>query len=801
MNAWTLVYEGFDPPKEGLREALCTLGNGHFATRGAVEFADADAVHYPGSYLAGGYNRLTSEINGHVIENEDLVNLPNWLPLTFRIGDGPWFTGRDVEILAYRQELDVQRGVLSRRIRFRDAHERETTLESRRIVHMRDPHLAAIEMTLQPENWDGMIEIKSALNGRVRNTGVTRYQALDNQHLAILGTEQVSEDTIALQVRMTQSHLEVAQAARTQLYRNHTHITPAARVFQHHGYVAQLLECEVTPHAPVTIEKIVALFDSRDLAIAECGLSARQEVARAGRFADLLSSHERAWAHLWRRFDINLKNSGGDDEDEFLRIIRLHLFHLLQVASLHIIERDVGVPARGLHGEAYRGHIFWDELFIFPLLNFRLPEITRALLKYRYRRLPEARAAAIRAGFSGAMFPWQSGSDGREENQVIHLNPRSGRWVPDHTHLQRHVNADIAYNVWQYYQVTHELEFLSHFGAELILEIARFFASLAQYNTERDRYEILGVVGPDEYHTAYPNATEPGLNNNAYTNIMAVWTLCRALDVLELLPEDRCAELRETLGFTESETAQWDVMSRKMLIPFHDEGIISQFEGYEHLQEFDWEAYRKTYGDIQRLDRILEAEGDTANRYKCSKQADALMLFYLFSADELGELFARLGYSFHYETIPRNVEYYMARTSHGSTLSRVVQSWVLARADREGSWQLFTHALASDVADVQGGTTAEGIHLGAMAGAVDVLQRCYTGLEVRDEVLYLHPCLPQELRHLHLDVRYYGHSLALDITSNTLTVSALPGTAPAIVICVNDVPYILEAGKTEVFTV
>jgi alpha,alpha-trehalase len=800
MNAWTLVYEGFDPPKEGLREALCTLGNGHFATRGAVEFADADAVHYPGTYLAGGYNRLTSEINGRVIENEDLVNLPNWLPLTFRIGDGSWFTGREVEILAYRQELDVQRGVLSRRIRFRDAQNHETTLVSRRIVHMRDPHLAAIEMTLRPENWSGTIEIKSALNGRVRNTGVTRYQALDNQHMAILSTEQVSEDTIALQVRLTQSHLEVAQAARTQLYCDQARIMPVTRVFQNHGYVAQLLECEITPHKPVTIEKVVALFDSRNLAIAECGLSSRQEVARAGRFADLLASHELAWRQLWRRFDIHLENSGGHDADEFLRIIRLHLFHLLQVTSLHIIERDVGVPARGLHGEAYRGHIFWDELFIFPLLNFRLPEITRALLKYRYRRLPEARAAAAQAGFSGAMFPWQSGSDGREENQIIHLNPRSGRWLPDHTHLQRHVNADIVYNVWQYYQVTREVEFLSHFGAELILEIARFFASLATYNPARERYEILGVVGPDEYHTAYPEATTPGLNNNAYTNIMAVWTLCRALDVLELLPEDRCTELRETLGFTEAETAQWDMMSRKMYVPFHDVVIISQFEGYEQLQEFDWEGYAKIYGDIQRLDRILEAEGDSANRYKCSKQADVLMLFYLFSADELGRLFARLGYPFPYETIPCNVEYYRARTSHGSTLSRVVHSWVLARADRERSWQLFVDALASDVADVQGGTTAEGIHLGAMAGAVDVLQRCYTGLEVRDEVLYLHPCLPKELRQLHLDIRYCGHSLALDITSNTLTISTLPGTAPAIAICVNDVPSLLEAGKTELFT-
>lgn len=396
-------------------------------------------------------------------------------------------------------------------------------------------------------------------------------------------------------------------------------------------------------------------------------------------------------------------------------------------------------------------------------------------------------------------FPGKAAATAGRKNQVIHLNPRSGHWGPDDTHLQRHVNAAIVYNVWQYFQATRDMEFLSHFGAELILEIARFFASLATYNATIDRYEILGVVGPDEYHTAYPNAHEPGLNNNAYTNLMAVWVLCRALEVLALLPDDRGGELRETLGFSDGECEHWDNISRKMRIVFHDNGVISQFEGYDSLTEFDWEGYRQKYGDIQRLDRILEAEGDSPNRYKLSKQADVLMLFYLFSADELGTLFTRLGYAFPYETIPRNIAYYMARTSHGSTLSRVVHSWVLARSDRERSWQLFRQALASDITDVQGGTTAEGIHLGAMAGTVDVLQRCYTGIEIRGEVLYLHPCLPKDLTNLHLDIRYCGHSLALDITPDTLTIKTLPSMASAITICVNDEMHQLNADQSRVF--
>jgi alpha,alpha-trehalase len=472
----------------------------------------------------------------------------------------------------------------------------------------------------------------------------------------------------------------------------------------------------------------------------------------------------------------------------------------LQTASAQTMDLDVGVPARGWHGEAYRGHVFWDELFIFPLLNWRLPEITRALLMYRYRRLNEARANARAAGYRGAMYPWQSGSSGREETQRLHLNPESGRWLPDHTYLQRHINAAIAHNVWQYYEVTRDMEFFSFYGAEMILEIARFWSSIAAFNEKLGRYEILGVTGPDEFHTASPGAGELGLRNHAYTNIMAVWVLCRALELLEVLPEARCRELREDLGLGDDELARWDEVSRRMHVAFHDGGIISQFEGYEALEEFDWERYRRRYGNIQRLDRLLEAEGDTPNRYKASKQADVLMLFYLFSSEELKELFDRLGYPFEYETIPRNVEYYSQRTSHGSTLSRVVHSWVLSRGDRPRSWQLFKEALESDIADIQGGTTPEGIHLGAMAGTVDLLQRGYTGIVTRGDVLWLNPCVPDELRCVRMVIRYRGHALDLTVTRSSITVHAHDSNATPIQLGIVDNRCLLEAGETREFS-
>jgi beta-phosphoglucomutase family hydrolase len=799
-SAWSLVYEDFDPAREGMREALCALGNGYFATRGAAAWARADSVHYPGTYLAGGYNRLHTNIAGRVVENEDLVNFPNWLALEFRIADGDWFDETAVRLLSYRQELDLRHGLLLRTIAFEDGRGRRSTLKERRLASMADMHLDALELTLTADNWSGNVVTRSAIDGRVVNAGAKLYRPFNNRHLEPLTGEAVGEDGVCLLVRTCQSNMHVAQAVRTRAFRNGELLRVPRRTLRELGYIGQEFEVPLGQGETLVLEKLASCYTSRDQAISECGLAARKAIAIARRFDAVMAEHVLAWKHLWRRFDVHLRPAGDGFMLNVPMLLRLNMFHLLQAASLHSIGLDVGVPARGWTGEAYQGHIFWDELFIFPTLNFRAPEITRSLLMYRYRRLGEARAAARNAGYRGAMFPWQSGSDGQEETQELNLNPRSGRWVPDNTYLQRHVGSAIAWNVWQYFQVTYDVEFLQFYGAELILEIARFWSSIATFNSARGRYEIRGVMGPDEFHDGYPDSPTPGLNNNAYTNVMAVWVLRRALDVLDLLPDMRRAELMAELNLSAAETERWDDISRRMFVPFHDDGIISQFEGYEKLAELDWEDYRWRYSNIQRLELILEAENDSANRYKASKQADVLMLFYLFSADELGELFRRLGYPFEYETIPRNVAYYDRRSSHGSTLSRVVHAWVLARSDRPRAIAYYAEALQSDVNDIQQGTTAEGVHLGAMAGTVDLVQRVSTGIEVTGDVLQLNPRLPQGLARLDMRIRYRGHSLDLRLTRDALTLRCREPGVPPIRVGFKDEVYEVAGGSTRVFT-
>jgi alpha,alpha-trehalase len=800
MSSWRFAYDGFEPEKEGLREALCTLGNGYFATRGAFAGSEASDTHYPGTYLAGGYNRLKTGISGRTIENEDLVNFPNWTLLKFRFPGEDWFSLTDVAILHYRQELDMRKGILSRDIRFEDSHGRITRLESRRIVHMAYPHLAAQETTLTAENWSGTVEFLSALDGTVINYGVERYRDLNMVHLEPMEEKELDEERILLKVRTSQSRLEIAEAARTLVYVDGVQQTTEKTIIRKPGFIGQLFGVSLKKGGRARLEKTVSLFTSRDRAISECSLEASSALSGKTTFEHILESHVSSWDRLWRRFEMDFYPGDKNRGDRTARILHLYTLHLLQTASMHTMDLDVGIPSRGWHGEAYRGHIFWDEIYIFPLLNLRMPEITRSLLMYRYRRLDAARNAANNAGHLGAMYPWQSGSNGREETQELHLNPKSGRWNPDNSHLQRHVNVAIAYNIWQYYQVTGDLEFMSFHGAEMSLEIARFLASLATWNEQKGRYEILGVMGPDEYHDGYPDSDKPGLNNNAYTNIMTVWVLNRALELKKILSGTEYEQIMEKTGLDEDETDHWKDITAKMFIPFHGKGIISQFEGYEDLEEFDWEGYRKKYGDIQRLDRILKAEDDTPNRYKASKQADVLMLFYLFSSEQLQEIFRQLGYDFPYETIPDNIEYYLRRTSHGSTLSRVVHSWVMARANRQRSWELFAEALESDVADIQGGTTPEGIHLGAMAGTADILQRGYTGLVTRGDMLHVNPVIPEELGRLHMHIRYRGHALSMDITSTSLTIKDYPTTAGPVRICFKDQIFEIPAGGDHLLT-
>jgi trehalose/maltose hydrolase-like predicted phosphorylase len=441
--------------------------------------------------------------------------------------------------------------------------------------------------------------------------------------------------------------------------------------------------------------------------------------------------------------------------------------------SPHNQDIDAGIPARGLHGEAYRGHIFWDELFILPFYYINFKEVARSVLIYRYRRLDAARRYALEHGFRGAMFPWQSGSDGREETQVMHLNPVSGEWGPDHSALQRHVSLAIAYNTWMYYWISGDRRFMEDYGAELLFEICRFWVSKSNLEPLSGRYSISGVMGPDEFHEHSPGSDEGGLRDNAYTNIMVAWMLEKAFILMESLPAVTMRKVYGKIGLSQEETSQWRSVAAGLRLVISPEGIIAQYDGYFGLKELDWQAYRAKYGNIYRMDRLLKAEGRSPDEFKVAKQADTLMTFYNLEKPEADRILSRLGYSLPEDYLQRNLRYYLDRTSHGSTLSRVVHARLANLAGDAGlGWRLYLDALTSDYQDIQGGTTAEGIHAGVMAGTVWIAINTFGGLDLSEDHPSFDPRLPDHWRSLSFGFDFRGAGYECELSYGSLRIRA-----------------------------
>jgi trehalose/maltose hydrolase-like predicted phosphorylase len=792
LTDWDLDVPCATPLEEGTWEALLTVGNGYFATRGAAPEAISDGVHYPGTYAAGVYNRLVSSVCGIRSDDESIVNLPNWLPVMLSRHGGPLLDARISHLEHDHRLLDMRRGVLLRELRITDPVGGRTVVRQERFVSMRHPHLGYLRITVVPVNWSGAMRVASWTDGAVSNDNVASFRGLANMHLVIQESSPLSEGCCVLVAETLQSRLRIAMATRTHV------VGPSwiPSALERDAAVGVHWDGRVARGVPLVIDKTVSVFTSRDHAISEPAIAARRELAHAPGFSEALHAHAAEWHHSWQLMGIDVQTARkeGVADADVQRALNLHLFHVAQTLSRHTSDSDVGVPARGLHGEAYRGRVFWDELFVFPILNLRMPHLTRSLLMYRYRRLPEARRLAESIGADGALFPWQSGSDGREDTPAFLYNPISGGWMPDNSLLQFHVGLAIAYNTWHYFQVTGDVDFLASYGAELLVEIARFWSARAEFSAHTGRYHLRGMMGPDEFHDCYPGRPGRGVDDNAYVAVLVSWVFTTTLRAHDLLGSRHIDDLWKRLDVRRQELDRWRVLSRQMYVPFLPSGIMAQFEGYADLEELDLDAYRARYGDIGRLDLILAAEGDSTNRYKVSKQADVLMLFYLFSAEELASTMTRLGYSFDPQSIPPTIDYYLARTTHGSTLSRVVHSWVLARGDRRASWHLLREALEADLRDTQGGTTREGIHLGAMAATTDIVQRGYTGLELRDDALHLNPRLPDAIDRITCELRYRGHFLTLVVMQGTVELASGRGRARPIRVVVDGHRSRLSAG-------
>lgn len=766
-DSWLLKYHDYEVDLERSREALLAVGNGYFGTRGALEESRANKVNYPGTYISGLFNRLVSRVGDRDIENEDFVNITNWLPVSFRIDGGSWFEfgpEPSFPIRSIDRTLDLQKGELRREMIVEDPRGRITRITSARFAGMADPHRAGLMYTVTPLNYDGRIGFRTGLSGDHSNSGVERYNSLNQKQLNPV-SEGLTDNSLELVVRTSQSNIVVAVCATQKITSGGEPAISETR--KGNGWISQEFEVKVRRNQEVALEKLVAIYTSRDPGVEDPLEEARSTLSMVSNYNRELDLSAGRWRELWDRMDVSIS---GDREAQ--KLVRLHLFHMMVTASPHHAGLDSGIPPRGLHGEAYRGHIFWDELYILPLFDLHFPEVVKSVLMYRYRRLDAARAYAKAHGYEGAMFPWQSGSDGREETQIIHLNPLSGEWGDDYSSLQRHISLAIAFNVWNYYHATGDLDFMADYGAEILLDICKFWASKSVLDENDGRFHIDRVMGPDEFHEKLPGSGKGGLKDNAYSNIMVSWMMDKAFRILEELDPGQKERILKMLALGPEDLQRWERIMHGLALHISENGVVEQFSGYFGLEELDWDHYRSSYPDIHRLDRILKAEGKSPDNYKLSKQPDFLMVFYNLGTKEVTRIINTLGYTVPEGYDRTNFDYYINRTSHGSTLSRLVHArlaWKLGL--KQSGWELYLEALRSDLVDIQGGTTGEGIHCGVMAGTIYEVISTYAGLKLTESFPELDPSLPGHWKGLDFRFAFRGTAYQVSVSVNELKIS------------------------------
>ena len=734
-STWIIREDQFVPEQMQYYETIFSLGNGYLGTRGAFE--ENYRLRKPATYIAGLFDAAPNEVT-------ELPNAPDWVSIELELA-GERFDLEKGDVLAYQRSLDLKQGILCRNLRWQSPQGRVTKLSYKRFVSMKNQHLMGIRVSITPENYHGTIKVISVLNGQVTNEGTQHFKAVEECTFGDRGIYLVSETYQAQHILAVAASHQVKGRLINENFFNQRRLI---------GYEAQLAgETGQT----LTFEKLVTIYTSRDLdgtvpkaptekteKVKALALGENLGAAIQG-FDSHLAAHVQAWADLWLKADIEIE---GDDFAQ--RAIRFANFHLIQMAPWH--DYRVSIAAKGLTGEGYRGHVFWDtEIFILPFFIYTFPEVARNLLMYRYHTLPGALKKAKENGYEGAMYAWESADTGEETTPKfggLDLKTRKPVriWCGE---LEQHISADIPYAVWYYYQATGDWGFLANYGAEIICQTARFWASRVEYVPEDDCYEINKVMGPDEYSEF--------VNNNYFTNAMAQWTLRKGLEVYALLQEKgKAAELAAKIGLTREELVKWRIVADKMRLRRLNDLVLLQFDDFLQQKEVDLSVYRHN-PDAFFKDFSWEQITST----QVLKQADVIMLLYLLS-DQYTKA----------EKIA-NWEFYEPKTLHHSSLSPAIHAIFATEIGRkEEAFRYFVDAAEIDLNNKLRNSEA-GLHAATQGGIWQAVVNGFGGVRLKDGRLQIVPSLPEQWEKVIFQITYQAVPLRITVTNEQVDLEVL----------------------------
>ena len=726
-------------------EAVFHCANGYLGVRGCFEEGyPPDLLSVRGTYINGFYDdadiQYGEKLYGFPTTRQTIINLPDAQTIILTI-NGECLDPFSEGLVAYERTLDMRRGVTCRRMLWRSNAGHTFRITARRIASFRMQELFFMEYDVESVDYAGPLHIRSSLNGDVEN-----YSNADDPRVApgagrhILVEHAGTKDGV-LHTACRTSRSGLNMACRVK------HLLEGEGTFAYDSDSRSAwadIGVELQPGGRIRLYKFCIYSDS--LRVQDPSAHAEAMLEQAVKLGpDHWYAEQEAYLNaFWENARMLI-----DGDAEVQGYLDFNLYQLLQSAGKDGIGN---VPAKGLSGEGYEGHYFWDtEIYVFPFFLFTDPQLAKKLLDYRHGILPHARGHARLLGHeTGALYPWRTiaGSE-------------CSSYFPSGS-AQYHINADVAHSFIQYYLATGDINYMAEKGAEVLIETARLWLDVG--HMENGRFLIDCVTGPDEYTCL--------VNNNYYTNAGARENLRWAANICNALREAGLfSRVQAQTGISGDEERRFLKAAEAMYLPYDEGlGILMQDDSFLNKKKLDVSAIPK-----EKFPLLLHYHPLFIYRHQVCKQPDAVLALYLFG-DEMGEAAAKRTYA-----------YYEAVTTHDSSLSKCIFSMMAARlGDAEKAYEYFKETASADLNDAHA-NTRDGLHVASVGGAYLAVVSGFCGLCVRQEGLSLRPRLPRHWNRVRFRIHYRGSVLLIDATQESCAVVVEAGGPQRIMI--NDIAY------------
>jgi maltose phosphorylase len=734
-DAWKIIEESFHPESQRESESIFSIGNGYMGQRANFE------EHYSGdtlqgSYVAGVYYPDKTRVgwwkNGYPEYFAKVLNAPSWIGIDISV-DGVAVDLAKSAISSFSRTLNMKEGYLERSFTVTVSDKKTIEINSRRFVSMAEPDLGIIKYTVKSVDFEGDLDFTIYIDGDVKNQD-TNYGEKFWEEVS----KKIDGNIGILITRTLKTDFHVATGMNIEFLRKDREIPVKAEYIKKEKYIASSVSITIGKGEELVLNKYAAILSSLNNAKDQLAADTlnRLNAAKAKGYSLLFEEHKAEWDRIWSTSDVNIE---GDVSAQ--QAIRFNIFQLNQTYTGK--DERLNIGPKGFTGEKYGGSTYWDtEAFGLPFfLKTADPKVGRNLLLYRYKHLEKSIANAEKLGFKNgaALYP------------MVTMNGEECHNEWEITFEEIHRNGAIAFAIFNYIRHTGDKEYMGDYGLEVLIGISRFWSQRATFSENLKKYVILGVTGPNEY--------ENNVNNNWYTNSLAVWTLSYTLKNLHLLENENVVKYTALIKKTKlnlpDEGHRWEEIIENMHFPFDKErNVFLQQDGFldkELNPATSIPPEEKPINQHWSWDRIL--------RSCYIKQADVLQGIYLFED------------KYDTDTIKRNYDFYEPMTVHESSLSACIHSIVASRIGNiEKAYELYLRTARLDLDDYNN-EVCDGLHITSMAGTWLAIVEGFGGMRILDGRISLNPLIPEKWQSYSFHARYRGILFEVKVTKDCVTIN------------------------------